>query len=100
MMMGGRLQADGKSIASYVYNVDVTRKVVDMAHTLSVTVECELGRLGSLGTMCGDKEDGHARPICFAARAIADASGVSRLARKQKGPGIICGAFPIGASRA
>jgi fructose-bisphosphate aldolase, class II len=59
VMMDGSLEADGKSIASYDYNVDVTRKVVDMAHQLGVTVEGELGCLGSLETMRGDKEDGH-----------------------------------------
>ena len=59
VMMDGSLEADGKSIASYDYNVDVTRQVVDMAHRLGVTVEGELGCLGSLETMKGDKEDGH-----------------------------------------
>jgi fructose-bisphosphate aldolase class II len=59
VMMDGSLQADGKTIASYDYNVDVTKKVVDMAHKLGVTVEGELGCLGSLETMKGDKEDGH-----------------------------------------
>jgi len=59
VMMDGSLQADGKTIASYDYNVEVTRKVVDMAHKLGVTVEGELGCLGSLETMKGDKEDGH-----------------------------------------
>ena len=59
VMMDGSLQADGKTIASYDYNVDVTKKVVDMAHRLGVTVEGELGCLGSLETMRGDKEDGH-----------------------------------------
>jgi fructose-bisphosphate aldolase class II len=59
VMMDGSLQADGKTIASYEYNVEVTRKVVDMAHALGITVEGELGCLGSLETMKGDKEDGH-----------------------------------------
>jgi fructose-bisphosphate aldolase class II len=59
VMMDGSLEADGKTIASYEYNVQVTRKVVDMAHALGVTVEGELGCLGSLETMRGDKEDGH-----------------------------------------
>ena len=59
VMMDGSLQADGKTIASYEYNVDVTRRVVGMAHALGVTVEGELGCLGSLETMKGDKEDGH-----------------------------------------
>src|SRR5688500_5761342 len=59
VMMDGSLEADGKTIASYDYNVDVTRKVADMAHKYGVTVEGELGCLGSLETMKGDKEDGH-----------------------------------------
>jgi fructose-bisphosphate aldolase class II len=59
VMMDGSLQADGKSVASYDYNIDVTRRVVDIAHALGVTVEGELGCLGSLETMRGDKEDGH-----------------------------------------
>ncbi len=59
VMMDGSLQEDGKSIASYEYNVEVTRKVVNMAHAEGVTVEGELGCLGSLETMMGDKEDGH-----------------------------------------
>ena len=59
VMMDGSLMADGKTIASYEYNVEVTRKVVDLAHATGVTVEGELGCLGSLETMKGDKEDGH-----------------------------------------
>jgi fructose-bisphosphate aldolase class II len=59
VMMDGSLEADGKTIASYDYNIEVTRKVVDMAHRVGVTVEGELGCLGSLETMRGDKEDGH-----------------------------------------
>ena len=59
VMMDGSLQADGKTIASYEYNLEVTRQVVDMAHKVGVTVEGELGCLGSLETMKGDKEDGH-----------------------------------------
>lgn len=59
VMMDGSLEADGKTVASYEYNVDVSRKVVEMAHSIGVTVEAELGVLGSLETMKGDKEDGH-----------------------------------------
>jgi fructose-bisphosphate aldolase class II len=59
VMMDGSLKADGKTIAEYDYNVDVTKQVVDMAHKVGVTVEGELGCLGSLETMKGDKEDGH-----------------------------------------
>ncbi len=59
VMMDGSLMADGKTIADYGYNVEVTRKVVELAHSTGVTVEGELGCLGSLETMRGDKEDGH-----------------------------------------
>jgi len=59
VMMDGSLEADGKTIASYEYNVEVTKKVVAIAHATGVTVEGELGCLGSLETMKGDKEDGH-----------------------------------------
>ena len=59
VMMDGSLMSDGKTIASFDYNVDVTRRVVEMAHCIGVSVEGELGCLGSLETMQGDKEDGH-----------------------------------------
>jgi fructose-bisphosphate aldolase class II len=59
VMMDGSLMEDGKSIADYDYNKHVTKSVVDMAHAIGVTVEGELGCLGSLETMRGDKEDGH-----------------------------------------
>lgn len=59
VMMDGSLMADGKSVASYEYNVAVSREVVKFAHAIGITVEAELGVLGSLETMKGDKEDGH-----------------------------------------
>src|SRR5512132_3665744 len=59
VMMDGSLKEDGKTIADYDYNVRVTKQVVEAAHMLGVTVEGELGCLGSLETMKGDKEDGH-----------------------------------------
>ncbi|MEZ6120830.1 MAG: class II fructose-bisphosphate aldolase [Pirellulaceae bacterium] len=59
VMMDGSLEADGKTPASYDYNVDVTKKVVQLAHPKNVSVEGELGCLGSLETGMGDKEDGH-----------------------------------------
>jgi fructose-bisphosphate aldolase class II len=59
VMMDGSLKADGKTVADFDYNVDVTAKVVEIAHGVGVTVEGELGCLGSLETMMGDKEDGH-----------------------------------------
>lgn len=59
VMMDGSLEADGKTVASYEYNVETSRKVVEFSHSIGVTVEAELGVLGSLETMKGDKEDGH-----------------------------------------
>jgi fructose-bisphosphate aldolase, class II len=59
VMMDGSLKEDAKTPSDYDYNVAVTKKVTDMAHAIGVTVEGELGCLGSLETMRGDKEDGH-----------------------------------------
>ena len=59
VMMDGSLKEDGKTVAEYDYNVEVTRTVVRAAHGMGITVEGELGCLGSLETMMGDKEDGH-----------------------------------------
>ena len=59
VMMDGSLQEDGKTPASFDYNVDVTRRVVKMAHARGVSVEGELGCLGSLESGHGEAEDGH-----------------------------------------
>ncbi len=59
VMMDGSLEADGKTPASYDYNKTITRDVTVMAHHGGVSVEGELGVLGSLETGMGDKEDGH-----------------------------------------
>ena len=59
VMMDGSLKEDGKTPSSYDYNVATSRQVVDFSHAIGVTVEAELGVLGSLETMQGDKEDGH-----------------------------------------
>ena len=59
VMMDGSLMEDGKTPSSYEYNVETSRKVVEFSHSIGVTVEAELGVLGSLETMRGDKEDGH-----------------------------------------
>ncbi|MBF2021302.1 MAG: fructose-bisphosphate aldolase class II [Hydrococcus sp. C42_A2020_068] len=59
VMMDGSLEADAKTPASYEYNVNVTHEVVKVAHSIGVSVEGELGCLGSLETGMGDKEDGH-----------------------------------------
>src|SRR5210317_1302632 len=59
VMMDGSLMADMKTPASYEYNVDVTKQVVDMAHAGGVSVEGELGCLGSLETGEMGEEDVH-----------------------------------------
>ena len=59
VMMDGSLQADAKTPASFEYNVNVTRQVVEVAHAIGVSVEGELGCLGSLETGMGEAEDGH-----------------------------------------
>ncbi|MGF1573414.1 MAG: ketose-bisphosphate aldolase [Sumerlaeia bacterium] len=56
VMMDGSLHPDGKTIADYNYNVDVTAEVVEMAHKVGVSVEGELGALGGI-------EDGHGAGI-------------------------------------
>ena len=58
VMMDGSLREDGKTPADFDYNVRVTREVVDMAHKVGVTVEGELGCLGSLETGEAGEEDG------------------------------------------
>ncbi|PCI57513.1 MAG: fructose-bisphosphate aldolase class II [Gammaproteobacteria bacterium] len=58
VMMDGSLMDDGKTPSSYEYNVDVTRKTVEMAHACGVSVEGELGCLGSLETGEAGEEDG------------------------------------------
>ena len=59
VMMDGSLAEDGKSPATYEYNVQVTADVVKAAHPLGVSVEGELGCLGSLESGEGEQEDGH-----------------------------------------
>jgi fructose-bisphosphate aldolase class II len=59
VMMDGSLREDGATPADYAYNADITRKIVEMAHAAGVSVEGELGVLGSLETGMGEQEDGH-----------------------------------------
>jgi fructose-bisphosphate aldolase class II len=59
VMMDGSLREDAKTPADYDYNVEVTSKVVEFSHAIGVSVEGELGVLGSLETGMGEKEDGH-----------------------------------------
>jgi fructose-bisphosphate aldolase class II len=59
VMMDGSLKEDGKTPADYDYNVRVTAEVVKLAHPKNVSVEGELGCLGSLEHGEGEQEDGH-----------------------------------------
>jgi fructose-bisphosphate aldolase class II len=59
VMMDGSLKEDGKTPADYAYNVAVTKDVVKVAHARGVSVEGELGCLGSLESGHGEAEDGH-----------------------------------------
>jgi fructose-bisphosphate aldolase class II len=58
VMMDGSLMEDGKTPSSYDYNIDVTKRSVEMAHACGVSVEGELGCLGSLETGQAGEEDG------------------------------------------
>ena len=59
VMMDGSLMTDGKTPSTFEYNVNVTHSVVEMSHAIGVSVEGELGCLGSLESGKGEKEDGH-----------------------------------------
>ncbi len=59
VMMDGSLEADGKTPSSFEYNVAVTKQVAELAHACGVSVEGELGCLGSLETGEMGEEDGH-----------------------------------------
>ncbi len=58
VMMDGSLMDDGKTPSSYEYNIDVTQRTVEIAHACGVSVEGELGCLGSLETGVAGEEDG------------------------------------------
>jgi fructose-bisphosphate aldolase class II len=59
VMMDGSLKEDGKTPADFAYNSKVTAEVVKLAHARGVSVEGELGCLGSLESGHGEAEDGH-----------------------------------------
>jgi fructose-bisphosphate aldolase class II len=59
VMMDGSLKEDGKTPGDYDYNVRVTKEVSRVAHSMGISVEGEIGVLGSLETGMGEKEDGH-----------------------------------------
>ncbi len=63
VMIDGSLLEDGKTPSSYEYNLNITKKVVEKAHKTGVSVEGELGCLGSLETMKAGEEDGHGSSV-------------------------------------
>ena len=92
VMMDGSLEADAKTPSSFDYNVAITRRVVDIAHAVGVSVEGELGVLGSLESGEGEAEDGHgaegklrhdqlltdpAQAVDFVARTKVDALAIA-----------------------
>ena len=58
VMMDGSLMEDAKTPSNYQYNVETTQKIVELAHAIGVSVEGELGVLGSLETGLAGEEDG------------------------------------------
>jgi len=90
VMMDGSLLEDAKTPASYAYNVEVTRRACELAHAVGVSVEGELGCLGSLETGEAGEEDGvgaagrlsHAQLLTDPAQAreFVAATGVDALA--------------------
>ena len=73
VMMDGSLEADAKTPASYAYNVDVTRRVTEFAHAVGVSVEGELGVLGSLETgMAGDEDGSGATGVLDESQLLTD----------------------------
>jgi fructose-bisphosphate aldolase, class II len=90
VMMDGSLKEDAKTPAPYDYNVEVTRRVCEIAHAVGVSVEGELGCLGSLETGQAGEEDGVGAEGSLShdqlltdpeeARAFVAATGVDALA--------------------
>ncbi len=84
VMMDGSLMPDGKTPSSYEYNVEVTQKVVKLAHAKGVTVEGELGTLGGIeddhgAGLTGEEARKHLTDPAQAERFVAE-TGVDALA--------------------
>ncbi len=85
VMMDGSLEADMKTPSSFEYNVQVTRLVSDMAHDCGVSVEGELGCLGSLETGLADKEDDSgAEGILSREQLLTDPEQAAEFVKKTK----------------
>lgn len=85
VMMDGSLKEDQKTPASYEYNVDVTRRTVEFAHACGVSVEGELGVLGSLETKLAGEEDGHgAKGELSMAQMLTDPEQAAQFVKETK----------------
>jgi fructose-bisphosphate aldolase class II len=80
VMIDGSLQPDGKTPRTYEENIEVTRKVVEAAHAIGVSVEGELGRLGQIGTEIEVGDPGKALTDPAQAKEFVEATGVDSLA--------------------
>lgn len=98
VMMDGSLKSDGKTPADYDYNVDVTRTVVNFAHACGVSVEGEIGCLGSLETGKAGEEDGvGAEGVLDHSQLLTDPEEAARFV---KDTGVDALAIAIGTSTA
>ncbi len=85
VMMDGSLKEDAKTAASFEYNVDVTRRTVQIAHACGVSVEGELGVLGSLETgMAGEEDGGGAEGQLDHSQLLTDPEEAARFVRETK----------------
>ena len=96
VMMDGSLMEDAKTTSSYQYNVETTKKIVDFAHAIGVSVEGELGVLGSLETGLAGEEDGSgATGILSLAQMLTDPEEAADFVRQT---GVDALAIAIGTS--
>lgn len=85
VMMDGSLMEDMKTPSSFEYNVDVTRRTVDMAHACGVSVEGELGCLGSLETgEAGDEDGSGAEGVLSHEQLLTDPEQAADFVQKTK----------------
>ena len=82
VMMDGSLMGDARTPAPYEYNASLTARVVEISHAVGVTVEGEIGVLGSLERLGGDQEDGHgAEGVVDRERLLTDPDEAVRFVR-------------------
>jgi len=85
VMMDGSLKEDMKTPATYEYNVDVTRRVAELAHACGASVEGELGCLGSLETgMAGEEDGSGAEGVLDHSQLLTDPDEAADFVKKTK----------------